>query len=101
MVCLPCQVLPDAVHRGGNGFKDSFWSNQVVPIRAPLNTLFDVDHLLAWAASVGVVMHRVRASLKLSDSKRDKVTLSRARTSSQEYSCELSRFWLRVCPRWQ
>ena len=54
------QVLPDAVHRGGHGFADSFFNGAVVPIRAPLGTLFDVDHLVAWGASVGAVIHSVR-----------------------------------------
>ena len=59
-----CQVLPDAVHRGGRGFQDSFWADEVVPVRAPLGTLLDVDHLLAWGASVGAVLHTVRTKLK-------------------------------------
>jgi len=53
-------VLPEAVHRGGHGYNDSFFDNQIQPIRAPLDSLFDVDHLVKWGASVGAVLHTVR-----------------------------------------
>lgn len=58
------QVLPDAVHRGGHGYNDSFFDNEIQPIRAPLDSLFDVDHLVKWGASVGAVMHTVRRLLR-------------------------------------
>ena len=32
-------------------------------MRAPLGSLFDVDHLVAWAASADAVLHAVRAGL--------------------------------------
>ena len=57
------QVLPDAVHRGGHGFNDSFLGDTIEPVRAPLDTLFDVDHLLAWASSAGAILHTVRSFL--------------------------------------
>ena len=62
-MCVVCQVLPEAVHRGGRGFQDDFYAGKVQPIRAPLGTLFDVEHLLAWGASVSAVFHEVLHSL--------------------------------------
>ena len=53
-------MLPKAAHRGGNGFKDEFNANKVQPVRAPLATLFDVEHLLAWGVANGAPMHLVR-----------------------------------------
>ncbi len=57
------QVLPDAVHRGGRGFNDSFFDGEIQPIRAPLDTLFDVEHLVEWGASVDTVLHTVRGAV--------------------------------------
>ena len=48
------------MHRGGHGFGDSFFDNKIQPIRAPLDSLFDVAHLVDWGASVGVILHTVR-----------------------------------------
>ena len=53
------QVLPDAVHRGGRGYQADFFAGETVTVAAPLDTLFDVDRLLAWGSSVGVVLHKV------------------------------------------
>ena len=58
-------MLPDAAHRGGRGFKDSYWADEVVALRAPLGSLFDVDALLAWAASAGAVLHTVHDGLRV------------------------------------
>ena len=60
MLLRTAQVLPDAVHRGGHGYNDSFFAGEIQPIRAPLDSLFDVDHLVEWGASVGAVLHTVR-----------------------------------------
>ncbi len=49
------------MHRGGRGFNDSFFDGEIQPIRTPLDTLFDVEHLVGWGASVDAVLHMVRA----------------------------------------
>ena len=64
---FPRQVLPDAVHRGGRGYQDDFRSNQIRSVAAPLGTLFDVDHLLAWGRSADAVLHTVRISRHITD----------------------------------
>ncbi len=53
------QVLPDAVHRGGRGFQDNWRGGEIQPLRRPMNTLFDVDHLVAWARQRQTVLHKV------------------------------------------
>ena len=53
------QVLPAAVHRGGRGFADNWRAGQIQPQPAPLDTLFDVDHLVEWAARRNTVLHVV------------------------------------------
>ena len=57
---VACQVLPDAVHccKHGSGHGVATAKNAV--LRAPISTLLDVDHLLAWGKSVGAVIHAVR-----------------------------------------
>jgi hypothetical protein len=52
-------VLPGAEHRGGRGYQDDFRANQIQFVSAPLDTLFDIEHLLAWGASAGAVLHTV------------------------------------------
>ena len=52
-------MLPDAVHRGGRGFQADFFAGETVTVAAPLDTLFDVEHLMSWGDSVGAVLHKV------------------------------------------
>ena len=54
------QVLPNATHRGGRQFQDNYGKSEIQPVRAPLETLIDVDHLMAWAAASDAIFHRVR-----------------------------------------
>ena len=53
------QVLPDAVHRGGRGFQDNWRAGEIQPLRTPMSTLFDVEHLTAWAKQRQTVLHKV------------------------------------------
>ena len=48
------------MHRGGRGFQDNFHKSEIVPLRAPLSTLFDTDHLVTWAATHNATFHRVQ-----------------------------------------
>lgn len=47
------------MHRGGRGFQADFFAGETVTVAAPLDTLFDVEHLLSWGGSVGAVLHKV------------------------------------------
>ena len=59
----PCrQVLPAATHRGGRLFQDIYDKDEIVVLREPLSTLFDVDHLMQWANARDATFHRVRRS---------------------------------------
>jgi hypothetical protein len=53
-------VLPRATHRGGRKFQDNYDKGEIVPLREPLSTLFDVDHLLKWADVNDATFHRVQ-----------------------------------------
>ena len=60
---MEMQVLPPAVHRGGRGFADNWRAGQIQPRPAPLDTLFDVEHLVKWAEHQGTLLHTVLHSL--------------------------------------
>ena len=47
------------MHRGGRGFGDNWRAGQIQPQPAPLGTLFDVDHLVEWAAQRDTILHVV------------------------------------------
>ena len=51
------------MHRGGRQFQDNFDKSEIQPLRAPLGTLLDVDHLTAWAAASDAMFHEVRPML--------------------------------------
>ncbi len=61
--CPGAQVLPNATHRGGRQFLDKYDAGEVQPVRAPLGTLLDVDHLVAWGAARSAVFHKVLRDL--------------------------------------
>ncbi len=42
--------------------QDNFDKSEIQPLRAPLDTLLDVDHLMAWAAASDATFHRVRGT---------------------------------------
>ena len=43
--------------------QDNFDKSEIQPLRAPLATLLDVDHLTAWASASDATVHRVRKLL--------------------------------------
>ena len=50
-------MLPDVILSGGSSSEDGSSTRDAG--RATLDALLDADHLVAWAASVGAVVHKV------------------------------------------
>ena len=48
--------------------QDNFDKSEIQPLRAPLETLLDVDHLMDWAAASDAAFHRVRTRRTSGDS---------------------------------
>ena len=42
--------------------QDNFDKSEIQPLRAPLESLLDVDHLAAWASASDATFHRVRGT---------------------------------------